>query len=58
LQGRRSRSGLPSWATVYDAAKSELMVFAGAAAIVQADPWKLRLDLIERAVEGQTARPQ
>jgi para-nitrobenzyl esterase len=56
--GDPNRSGLPSWPR-YDAAKSELMLFTpDAAAIVQADPWKSRLDLIERAVEAHAARPQ
>jgi para-nitrobenzyl esterase len=53
--GDPNRSGLPSWPR-YDAAKSELMMFTpDARAIVQADPWKSRLDLIERAVEAQAA---
>ena len=40
----------------YDAANSELMMFTpDGGAIVQADPWKSRLDLIERAVEAQAA---
>jgi para-nitrobenzyl esterase len=56
--GDPNRSGLPSWPR-YDAAKSELMMFTpDAAAFIQADPWKSRLDLIERAVEAQSARPQ
>lgn len=53
--GDANRSGLPAWPP-YDAAKSELMMFTlDAAAIVQADPWKSRLDLVERAVEVQAA---
>lgn len=56
--GDPNRSGLPSWPR-YDAAKGELMMFTrDAAAVVQADPWKARLDLIERAVEAQAARPK
>jgi para-nitrobenzyl esterase len=55
--GDPNRSGLPSWPR-YDTARSELMMFTpDAAAIVQADPWKSRLDLIERAVEAQAASP-
>jgi para-nitrobenzyl esterase len=51
--GDPNDGGLPSWPR-YDPAKSELMMFTPeAAAIVQADPWKSRLDLIERAVETQ-----
>jgi para-nitrobenzyl esterase len=56
--GDPNRSGLPAWPR-YDAAKSELMMLTpDAAAIVQADPWQARLDLIERPVEAQAARPQ
>jgi para-nitrobenzyl esterase len=56
--GDPNRSGLPSWPR-YDAAQSALMLFTpDAAAIVQADPWTSRLDLIERAVEAHAARPQ
>jgi para-nitrobenzyl esterase len=56
--GDPNRSSLPPWPR-YDAAKSELMVFTpDAAAVIQADPGKSRLDLIERPVERQTARPQ
>jgi hypothetical protein len=35
-----------------------MMFTPDAAAIVQADPWKSRLDLIERALDAQAARPQ
>jgi para-nitrobenzyl esterase len=56
--GDPNRSGLPSWPR-YDAAKSERMMFTpDATAMVQPDPWKSRLDLVERAVEAQAARPQ
>lgn len=56
--GDPNRAGLPSWPR-YDAAKSELMMSTpDAAAIVKADPWKPRLDRIERAVEAQAARSQ
>jgi para-nitrobenzyl esterase len=56
--GDPNRSGLPPWPR-YDAAKSELMMFTpDATAIMQADHWKARLDLVERAVEAQAARPQ
>ncbi len=54
--GDPNRPGLPPWPR-YDPARSDLMMFTpDAAAIVQADPWKSRLDLIERAVEAQAAR--
>jgi para-nitrobenzyl esterase len=53
--GDPNRSGLPLWPR-YDATKSELMMFTpDAPGIVRADPWKSRLDLIERAVEAQDA---
>jgi para-nitrobenzyl esterase len=56
--GDPNRSGLPTWPR-YDAAKSELMMFtADAIAIMQTDRWKSRLDLIERAVDRQTASRQ
>lgn len=54
-------AGQPAWLYRfgYVAANAELMMFTpDAAAVVQADPWKSRLDLIERAVEAQVARPQ
>ena len=51
--GDPNRSGQPSWQRDDDA-KSELMMFTpDATAIMQADPWKSRLDLIERAVDAQ-----
>ena len=56
--GDPNRSGLPPWPR-YDATTSALMLFTpDAAAIVQADPWQSRLDLLERAVEAHAARPQ
>jgi para-nitrobenzyl esterase len=56
--GDPHRSGLPSWPR-YDAAKGELMMFTrDAPAVLQPDPWKARLDLIDRAVEAQAARPK
>jgi para-nitrobenzyl esterase len=56
--GDPNRSRLPSWPR-YDPAKSELMMFTpDGRASVQTDPWKSRLDLIERAVEAQAPRPQ
>ncbi|MEH2530086.1 para-nitrobenzyl esterase [Bradyrhizobium sp. AZCC 1588] len=56
--GDPNRSGLPTWPP-FDPAKSELMMFTpDATAVVQADPWKSRLDLIERAVERQAVPPQ
>jgi para-nitrobenzyl esterase len=49
--GNPNRTGLPRWPR-YDAAKSDLMMFTpDAVAAVQADPWKLRLDLIERVTD-------
>lgn len=56
--GDPNRSGLPTWPR-YDATKSELMMFRpDAAAVMQVDPWKSRLDLIQRAIETQPAPPQ
>ena len=56
--GDPNPSSLPSWPR-YDTVKAELMMFIPeAAATVQADPWKSRLDLIERAVEAQAAQPK
>jgi para-nitrobenzyl esterase len=56
--GDPNRSDLPSWPR-YDAAKSELMMFtADDGAVMQVDPWKDRLDLIQRAIEAQAAQPQ
>lgn len=53
--GDPNRSGLLPWPR-YDPAKSELMMFTpDAAAVMQPDPWKSRLDLIEHATEAQTA---
>jgi para-nitrobenzyl esterase len=46
--GYPNPDGLPSWPR-YPAEKSKLIMFTpDAAAIVQADPWKSRLDPIER----------
>ncbi len=56
--GDPNRSGLPSWPRS-DGVNSELMMFTpDATAIMQADPWKSRLDMIERALDAQAARPQ
>ena len=56
--GDPNRSGLSSWPR-YDAVKSELLMFTpDATATMQIDPWKLRLDLIERASEAQAAAEQ
>jgi para-nitrobenzyl esterase len=56
--GDPNRSGLPRWPR-YDPANSEMMMFTSdATAAVRADPWKSRLDLVERAVEQQAAPPQ
>jgi para-nitrobenzyl esterase len=56
--GDPNSSGLTSWPR-YDPAKSELMMFTSdATGAMQADPWKSRIDLIERAVEKQGAPPQ
>lgn len=53
--GDPNRSGLPPWPR-YDAARSELMTFTpDAAAVVQADPWKSRLDLVEHASDAPAA---
>jgi para-nitrobenzyl esterase len=58
--GDPNRSGLPPWPR-YNAAKSELMMFTpDAAAIMQADPWKSRLDLMnarsKRRRHGRSSR--
>jgi len=51
--------GRPAGGPRYEAARGELMMFTrDVAAILQADPWESRLDLIERAVEAQTTRRQ
>lgn len=56
--GDPNRSGLPSWPR-YDLTRSELMMFTpDAAALVQVNPWKSRLDLIKGAVEAQAALSQ
>ena len=51
--GDPNRKGLPHWPR-YDAAQYEVMMFAeDAKARSEADPWKARLDLIERALDGK-----
>ena len=51
--GDPNQLALPRWPR-YNATKSELMMFTpDSVGVVQADPWKARLDLIERAVEVQ-----
>jgi len=53
-----NRSGLPPWPR-YDAKRAELMMFTpDGTAVMQTDPWKSRLDLVERAVEKPAAPPQ
>jgi len=53
--GDPNRSGLPPWPR-YDTGNSKLMMFTtDGDAIVQADPWKARLDMIEYAVESRTS---
>ena len=50
-----NRSDLPPWPR-YDPANSKLMMFTpDATAIVEVDPWKSRLDLVERAFEAEAA---
>jgi hypothetical protein len=48
-----NRSDLPPWPR-YDPANSKLMMFTpDATEIVEVDPWKSRLDLVERAFEAE-----
>lgn len=54
--GNPNGSVLPNWST-YDPAKSDLMMFPpNGSSVMAADPWKERLDLIERAVERHNVR--
>ena len=51
--GDPNHKGLPHWPR-YDPAQNEVMMFtADAKARAEADPWKARLDLIERALDGK-----
>jgi para-nitrobenzyl esterase len=45
--GNPNGAGLPEW-PVYSAATDELMDFSAAGPVARADPWKDRLDLIEK----------
>jgi para-nitrobenzyl esterase len=51
--GDPNRKGLPSWPR-YDPAANELMLYtADGKARAETDPWKARLDLVERALDRQ-----
>jgi para-nitrobenzyl esterase len=51
--GDPNRKGLPSWPR-YDPAANELMLYtADGKARADTDPWKARLDLVERALDRQ-----
>jgi para-nitrobenzyl esterase len=51
--GDPNRKGLPHW-PAYNPAHNEVMMFTEEAkARVETDPWKARLDLIERALDGK-----
>ncbi|MGF1937283.1 MAG: carboxylesterase/lipase family protein [Nostoc sp. ChiQUE02] len=53
--GNPNGSGLPNWST-YDPGKFDLMRFTpNGGSVMAADPWKERLDLVERAVERHNA---
>lgn len=53
--GNPNGEGLPNW-TQYDPTKSNLMMFASDnAPVMEIDPWKERLDLVERSSEAQTS---
>jgi para-nitrobenzyl esterase len=50
--GNPNGPGLPNWSN-YDPARSDLMIFTpDAGPVVAPDPWKERLDLVERAAEA------
>jgi hypothetical protein len=52
--GDPNGAGLPTWPK-YDPARSDLMNFTlDDGPVMEADPWKERLDLVERAIEKQT----
>jgi hypothetical protein len=52
--GNPNGAGLPTW-TPYDSTKPNLMLFTlDGTAVIGADPWKARLDL----VEAETASPR
>ncbi len=46
--------GLPYW-PAYNSSKDELMNFTEDGPVGEADPWKVRLDLVERMVQRQSA---
>jgi para-nitrobenzyl esterase len=51
--GNPNKEGLPTWSK-YDPAKPDLMMFtSNNGSIMQADPWKDRLDLVEQAADAQ-----
>ena len=49
--GQPNGRGLPTWPK-FMRSQPELMMFADHGLIAEADPWKLRLDLVERAVNA------
>jgi para-nitrobenzyl esterase len=56
--GNPNGEGLPTW-TQYDPTKPDLMMFTlEANAVMQADPWKNRLDLVERAADAQPSNTE
>jgi para-nitrobenzyl esterase len=52
--GRPDPKGLPAW-PAYHAASDELMSFTARGPLPQADPWRRRLDIAERAAERAEA---
>lgn len=53
--GNPNGQGLPIW-TQYDPTKPDLMMFKlNGTSVMEADPWKARLDLIQRVVEPQSS---
>lgn len=56
--GNPNGAGLPNWRT-YDPAKPDLMMFTlDHGAVMNADPWKDRLDLVEQAADAQPTNTQ
>ncbi|HEY9641556.1 MAG TPA: carboxylesterase family protein [Coleofasciculaceae cyanobacterium] len=55
-RGNPNSQGLPTWAK-YDPTRPDLMMFTrDATAVMAADPWTNRLDLVERAADAQTSK--
>jgi hypothetical protein len=54
--GNPNGSGVPTWSK-FDPTKSELMIFTpDNGPQMQADPWKDRLDFVERAADERSQR--